>query len=162
MFEARGVRVISTQISAEWVKQHQDMYSMFMYFLLLMAALVTIVGGLGLMGMMGINVLERTREIGVMRALGASNGDIQVIVIVEGAAICAISWAISVLASIPITAALTYGSGMTLFTMPMPIIYNINGSIGWLLFTLALGALASALPARRASRLTVKDTLAYE
>ena len=45
---------------------------------------------------------------------------------------------------------------------PMPAVYGMTGIIAWLLFTLFLAAIASALPARRASRLTVRDTLAYE
>ena len=130
--------------------------------MLFMAALIAIVGGLGLMGTMSINVLERTREIGVMRAIGASNGDIQSIVIVEGLVIGLISWAISIFISIPITNVLTYGVGMAIMTSPMPAVYGVSGIIAWLVFTLILATIASALPARRASKLTVKDTLAYE
>jgi ABC-type lipoprotein release transport system permease subunit len=44
----------------------------------------------------------------------------------------------------------------------MPTVYGVSGVLAWLLFTVVLGSLASALPARRASRLTVRDTLAYE
>jgi ABC-type lipoprotein release transport system permease subunit len=44
----------------------------------------------------------------------------------------------------------------------MPAVYGMTGIIAWLLFTLFLASIASALPARRASRLTVRDTLAYE
>ena len=114
------------------------------------------------MGTMSINVLERTREIGVMRAVGASNGDIQGIVIVEGMVIGLISWAISILLSIPITGVLCFGVGMAILTAPMPAVYGMTGIIAWLIFTLVLATIASALPARRASRLTVRDTLAYE
>jgi putative ABC transport system permease protein len=114
------------------------------------------------MGTMSINVLERTREIGVMRAIGASNADIQGIVIVEGMVVGLVSWAISILLAIPITGILCFGVGMAIMTSPMPAVYGLSGIVAWLVFTLILAAIASALPARRASRLTVRDTLAYE
>jgi ABC-type lipoprotein release transport system permease subunit len=57
---------------------------------------------------------------------------------------------------------LTYGVGMQILQVPMSPTYNAMGIIGWLIFTILLGSLASALPARLASKLTVRDTLAYE
>jgi putative ABC transport system permease protein len=57
---------------------------------------------------------------------------------------------------------LCYGMGMAILTAPMPVVYGASGVLAWLVFTIALGSLASALPARRASKLTVRDTLAYE
>jgi hypothetical protein len=53
-------------------------------FLLIMALLTAIVGSIGLTGTMGMNVMERTREIGVMRAIGATDGQIMRTVMVEG------------------------------------------------------------------------------
>jgi putative ABC transport system permease protein len=83
-------------------------------------------------------------------------------VIVEGMVVGIISWAISILLAIPITGILCYGVGMSLLTSPMPAVYGVTGIVAWLIFTLVLASIASALPARRASRLTVRDTLAYE
>jgi len=162
LYKKRGVQVGSTQLSAEWIEQQKDQTDIFVYFMLVMASLIAVVGGLGLMGTMSINVLERTREIGVMRAIGASNSDIQAIVIIEGLVIGLISWGISIFISIPITNALAFGVGMAILTAPMPAVYGANGIIAWLVFTLVLATVASALPARRASKLTVRDTLAYE
>jgi len=73
-----------------------------------------------------------------------------------------ISWAVSIFVSFPITVMLTYGVGMTLLTAPMPTVYGITWIATWLIFTIVLGTLASAMPAYRASSLTVRDTLAYE
>ncbi len=162
LFKERGIQVGSTQLGAEFIQGQKSQTDVLVYFMLLMAVLIAIVGGLGLMGTMSINVLERTREIGVMRAIGASNGDIQSIVIVEGMVIGLISWAISILLSFPITGVLTYGVGMAVLTAPMPAVFGMSGIIAWLIFTIVLATIASALPARRASRLTVRDTLAYE
>jgi len=91
-----------------------------------------------------------------MRAIGASNWDIQTIVLVEGMVIGILSWAISIFVSIPITNVLCYGVGMAILTAPMPTVYGVSGVLAWLLFTIVLGSLASALPARRASKLTVR------
>jgi putative ABC transport system permease protein len=162
LFEERGVQVTSTQLGTQFIEDQKAQTDILVYFMLVMASLIAIVGGLGLMGTMSINVLERTREIGVMRAIGASNLDIQTIVIVEGMVIGILSWAISIFVSIPITNALTYGVGMAILTAPMPTVYGVSGILVWLLFTIVLGTLASAMPARRASKLTVRDTLAYE
>jgi putative ABC transport system permease protein len=162
LFEQRGIQVGSTQLGADFINSQKATTDILVYFMMVMAVLIAIVGGLGLMGTMSINVLERTREIGVIRAIGASNLDIQGIVIVEGLAVGLISWAISILLSFPITGVLTFGVGMAVLTAPMPAVYGLNGIIAWLIFTVVLATIASALPARRASRLTVRDTLAYE
>jgi putative ABC transport system permease protein len=162
LFEGRGVQINNTQLGADFIQNQKDQTDIFVYFMLVMAGLIAVVGGLGLMGMMSINVLERTREIGVMRAIGASNGDIQGIVIVEGMVIGLISWVISILLSIPITVVLSTGVGLAILTAPMPAVFGISGIVAWLVGTLLIATLASAIPARRASMLTVRDTLAYE
>jgi putative ABC transport system permease protein len=162
LYQAEGISIESTQLGAEFIRDQKAQTDILVYFMLAMAGMIAIVGGLGLMGTMSINVLERTREIGVMRAIGASNGDIQGIVIVEGMVVGLISWAISILFAIPITGILCFGVGMAILTAPMPAVYGVTGIIAWLIFTIVLATIASALPARRASRLTVRDTLAYE
>jgi putative ABC transport system permease protein len=162
LYSAHGISIGSSQLGAEFIRDQKAQTDILVYFMLGMAAMIAVVGGLGLMGTMSINVLERTREIGVMRAVGASNADIQGIVIVEGLVIGLISWAISIFFAIPITGILCFGVGMAILTAPMPAVYGTTGIIAWLIFTLVLATIASSLPARRASRLTVRDTLAYE
>ncbi|MBI3175531.1 MAG: ABC transporter permease [Chloroflexi bacterium] len=162
LYEANGIQFGSAQLGADFIRDQKAQTDILVYFMLAMATMIAVVGGLGLMGTMSINVLERTREIGVMRAIGASNGDIQSIVIVEGMVVGLISWAVSIVLSLPITNILCYGVGMALLTSPMQAVYGLSGIFAWLTFTLALAAIASAWPARRASRLTVRDTLAYE
>jgi putative ABC transport system permease protein len=162
LYEANGIQIGGTQLGADFIRDQKSQTDVLVYFMLVMATMIAIVGGLGLMGTMSINVLERTREIGVMRAIGASNGDIQSIVIVEGMIVGLLSWIISIALSIPITGVLTFGVGMAILTAPMNPVYGVAGIVAWLIFTLVLATIASALPARRASRLTVRDTLAYE
>jgi putative ABC transport system permease protein len=162
LYEKSGIQFGSSQLGADWIRDQKSQTDVLVYFMLGMSIMIAIVGGLGLMGTMSINVLERTREIGVMRAVGASNLDIQGIVIVEGMVIGLISWTISILVSIPITGILCFGVGTAIMTSPLPVVYGTSGIIAWLIFTLFLATFASALPARRASRLTVRDTLAYE
>ena len=130
--------------------------------LMVMVILAAAVGSIGLMGTMSMNVVERTREIGVMRAIGASNGDIQAIVIVEGMVIGLISWVCAWALSYPISFMMLRIITAAMLSDPIPLTYTLEGVFVWLGVVVALSALASVLPARSAARLTIREVLAYE
>jgi putative ABC transport system permease protein len=161
-FDQVGIPVAQVQTKVEFTSQQAASIDVLAYFLLVMAVLIALVGGLGLTGMMSMNVLERTREIGVMRAVGASSGAILRIVIAEGMLVGIISWVLAAPLSIPITLMLNQGVGTAIFTVPMDFYFNWQGLALWLVGVLALGALASAVPAWSAARLTIRQVLAYE
>jgi putative ABC transport system permease protein len=162
VYAEHGIPVAGSMLGAEQIQDTKSTFDIFIYFFLVMSTLIAVIGGLGLTSTMSINVMERTREIGVMRAIGASSWNIQSIVIVEGMIICLISWIISLLISVLLTNVMTSGVGLLIFGKPLTVVYGWDGIFFWLLGILGIGILASALPARGASRLTVKDTLAYE
>jgi putative ABC transport system permease protein len=137
-------------------------FDVIIVFLLFMAVLLGVVGGLGLMGTMSINVLERTREIGVMRAVGASNGSILRIILVEGMIIGLLSWTIGGIIALPASRVLTDTVGMALLQAAPSYIFSTSGAILWLGIVLVVAFLASFMPARRASQLTVREVLSYE
>lgn len=146
----------------EIIEQQKYRVNLLITLLLLMGILIAVVGGLGLMGTMGINVLERTREIGVMRSLGAETPVIFQLVVVEGLLIGLISWALSLVVAIPIIQFLDDRMGMALMTVPLVYMFSTTGMFVWLGVILILATVASLLPARNAVRLTVRDVLAYE
>jgi len=109
-----------------------------------------------------MNVLERTREIGVMRAIGASNGAIRRIVVTEGVMVGLLSWLIALGLSFPLSYLICVGEGLALLKRPLDYVYNWEGVIIWLGLVIAISAVASLWPAINAGRLTVRDALAYE
>ena len=137
-------------------------FDIIVYLLSAMGVLIATVGALGLTGTMSTNVLERTREIGVMRAIGATDGAIQRIVVVEGVLIGLISWLIGAALAYPAGAAISSGVGQVLFSTALPYTFSSTGVITWFFIVSILATLASFLPARNASKLTVREVLAYE
>ena len=131
-------------------------------FLLIMAILTAVVGSMGLTGTMGMNVLERTREIGIMRAIGADDRAVMRTVIAEGVVIGMLSFALAVLLSIPFTYLLSTIVSLAIFQSPITTVFTYTGYAIWLGLVLVLSALASILPARNAARLTIREVLAYE
>jgi putative ABC transport system permease protein len=131
-------------------------------FLVMMATLIAVVGSIGLAGTMSLNVLERTREIGIVRAIGASDRSVTGLVMVEGALIGLMSWVLGVLLSFPISSAMSNAINLALFGAPASFIVSPTGYALWLVVVLALSVLASIFPARNASRLTIREVLAYE
>ncbi len=161
-FSEAGIGVSSTVTGTETVIQQRFSIDILVYVLLVMAVLIAIVGGLGLMGTMSMNVMERTREIGVMRSIGAVDMSIMQLVVVEGMVIGVISWALGAVLSIPITQGLDTVLGISLLNAPLEYVFSSDGLVIWVIVVIFLSALASILPARNAVRLTVRDILAYE
>ncbi len=131
-------------------------------FLLIMAILTAIVGSMGLTGTMGMNVLERTREIGIMRAIGADDRAVMRTVIGEGVVIGSISFVLAVLLSVPFTYLLSTIVSLAIFQSSITVVFTFMGYGIWLGLVVLLSTLASIVPARNAARLTIREVLAYE
>jgi putative ABC transport system permease protein len=158
----RGFKVSGMQTGAETRKQSAQMVNILVVFLLAMALLTAVVGSIGLTGTMGMNVLERTREIGVMRAIGAVDFAIMKSVVFEGALIGLLSWAAALLVSFPISFLLLKIITEAMVKTPIPLAFTLEGIVIWLGVVLGLSMFASLLPARNAARLTIREVLAYE
>jgi putative ABC transport system permease protein len=161
-FRSQGFHVSQARTGDSTMKTAADSLDILVNFLLIMALLTALVGSIGLTGTMGMNVLERTREIGVMRSIGAVDREIMRTVIVEGLVIGGISWLLGALLSFPITYLLSSIISSAIFQSQIAIHFTYTGFLIWLLVVLALSALASILPARNATRLTIREVLAYE
>ncbi|MCA9925851.1 MAG: ABC transporter permease [Anaerolineales bacterium] len=161
-YRRSGFRVQQMATIAQLRTIISSVFNIIIIFLLFMAVLLGVVGGLGLMGTMSINVLERTREIGVMRAIGASDRAVLRIVLLEGVIIGLISWIIGGIIALPVSKILADAVGTALLQSPPSYVFSTGGAILWLFTVLVLAAFASFLPARGASRLTVREVLSYE
>jgi putative ABC transport system permease protein len=161
-FRAVNMLVDTTETLTERRDQIEFQFNILIVFLLIMAALLAVVGGLGLTGTMSINVLERTREIGVMRAIGASDRSIRQIVIVEGVVIGLLSWLIGTALAWPISRLLADAVGQSFLRRSLNFEFSLLGVGLWLAVVLIVAMVASLFPAWRASRLTVREVLSYE
>jgi putative ABC transport system permease protein len=161
-FRRLGLRLTSNQTIIDLRKQIAAQFNVIIVFLMVMAVLLAVVGGLGLMGTMSINVLERTREIGVMRAIGASDRAVIQIVLAEGILIGVMSWAAGTVLAFPLGFGLNRAVGQAFLNAVPAYAFSLTGAALWLAIVIVLAAVASVLPAWNASRLTVRDVLAYE
>lgn len=161
-FKAAGLQVSMTEPMYTVRERAQFQFDLLIIFLLIMAILLAAVGGLGLMGTMSINVLERTREIGVMRAIGASTGSVLGLVLVEGLLIGGISGLLAGGVALPLSRVLSHAVGVLMLQVPLTYEFSMVGLLIWLALVLFIAGLASLIPALRAAKLTVRDVLSYQ
>ena len=130
-------------------------------FLVIMAVILAAVGVIGLSGTMIINVFESTREIGVMRAIGASHASIYQVFVTEGIVIGLLSWAGGVVLSVPMSFGLVALLSSSI-GVPLSYAFSWEAVAGWLVIVTAISAFASLLPAFNASQVSVRDAISYE
>ena len=160
--KSRNLRLTSSVSMADRRRVIDEHNSVIYIFLIVMALLLVLVGGLGLMTIMSINVLERRREIGVLRTIGATRRRLLLILLGEGALIGALSWflalPLSYLISVPLG---NFAAGRILQT-ELSSATDPTGAILWLVIVFLFGAAASYLPALNATRTTIRELIDYE
>jgi putative ABC transport system permease protein len=160
--EHEGVRARGSSSKAESRFAFDQHMVMIYVFLIVMSAIVGSVGGLGLTTTMSLNVLERRREMGVLRAIGATPRVVWLIVVVEGLVIGILSWAIAAVLAWPVGKALGDLLVKALLNGGVDFRFEPLGLLIWLLVSLSVSAAGSFFPAWKASRTTVREALAYE
>ncbi len=159
--EARGIKVAISVTEPENRQGNEAQFGLITSMMLALAIIVAMVGGIALMGTLSISVVERTKEIGVLRAVGARSGTIMGMFLMEGALQGSFSWFIAVPLSLLISPGLANALGQTMFSANL--YYQFNGAaiVAWLVIILVISTLASIIPARNATRISVRDSLAY-
>ncbi len=126
------------------------------------ALISLLVGGIGITNTMYTAVLERTQEIGVMKAIGARNSDVLGIFLIESGLLGTAGGIIGIIIgagiskSVELGANVAFGPGTIVAAFPWYLI------VGALVFSFVVGAVSGVLPARRASKLKPVEALRYE
>ena len=160
--EVQGMTVQTSQFMEEARRVMEDHLLMVAGFLGVMALLMIVVGGLGLASTMSLAVLERTREIGVLRAIGARHRTIFAMLQVEGLVVGVLSWVIALPLSIPMSVVLGQAFGRIMLPVPVTFVPQLSAVLQWLGVVLVVSIVACAWPAFRATRITTAAALTYE
>lgn len=125
------------------------------------AMVMGVVGGIGLMGSLSISVVERTREIGVLRSIGGTSPVIMTMFVLEGVIQGLMSWLVAVPLAYVIARPISALLGQTIFQTNLDFAFNTTAVFIWLLAVLSIAFLASLIPAHAATRVSVRESLAY-
>ena len=131
-------------------------------FLVAVAAISLLVGAIGIMNTMYTSVLERTKEIGTMKAIGAKNSDILFIFLSESGLLGLIGGVIGVLCGYLVSKTIEFIAINSLHTTLLKAAVPGYLLFGCLAFAFLIGALSGAIPAMNAAKLKPVDALRYE
>jgi putative ABC transport system permease protein len=153
--------IIDEDTLTEQTASQIDSLSVLVILLFILAVIIAAVGSIALSGALGINVLERRREIGVLRSIGAGNRAIATLFITEGVLIGWLSWLIAIPFSIATGNRLTQAVESALGA-DFIYVYSPLSSLFWFVIVTVLAVFASWTPTRQAIEVSVRESLSYE
>jgi putative ABC transport system permease protein len=127
----------------------------------LMLALLSVPSLIAILNTLAIGVIERTREIGMLRAIGAARGQVRRMIVAEALLLAAIGTAFGILGGLYLSYLMVAGlsaSGVFRMEYSFPLASILAATAAGLIF----GVLAALLPARQASRMEIIKALRYE
>jgi len=157
-----GIQPLSSGTNAESRFAFDQHMLMIYVFLVIVSTLIGGVGGLGLATTTSLNVLERRRELGILRAIGATPAAVGSIVVGEAVVVGLLAWAAAVVVAWPVGRAVGNLLVMVLFKNRLESTYLAGGVAVWLTVSLVIAVAASAVPAWHASRRPIREALGYE
>ncbi len=157
----RGVFGIGGDATVQTAQTLIAQFDFIIALLAMMAVIIGVVGSIALSGTLSLSVMERIREIGVMRAIGASSWAVARLFIGEGLILGWLSWLIALPLSLPAGRIMVIAMGQA-FRNEYVYHYSPVGAVLWLAIITVLSVLASWFPARSAMRISVRESLAYQ
>jgi putative ABC transport system permease protein len=158
-FRDAGIEVSSIQRMEDAKQGILDHLVIILSILTMASTVVVVVGVLGLTSALALGVVQRTREFGVLSAIGATPGAVARVVWFEALALGALGWAASLVIALPISWALESIVGNIFFRAPLEFYVSPVAAAAWLGIALVLASIASLAPARRAAGLSVREAL---
>jgi putative ABC transport system permease protein len=160
-FERQGIEVSGMTRMRDMRQGILDHLVIILSLLTAASLVVVVVGSLGLTSMLTLGVVQRTREIGILGAIGATPATIARHVWIEALLIGVLSWVAANVLSVPLSWALETTAGNIFLKTPLDFHLSPAAVGGWLALVLVLASISSFYPARRAARLTVREALSH-
>ena len=160
--EKEGKETFEVSTSEQILESFSNVFGIVQAVLVGIAAISLIVGGVGVANTMYTSVLERTKEIGTMKAIGAKNSDIMFLFLIESGLLGLIGGVIGVLIGLGLSKLAEYFATVQLGTNLLQASTSTSLIIGALIFSFLIGAISGVLPAFQASKLKPVDALRYE
>lgn len=161
-FDLRDYEIASSSTGNTFRRDLGAAFDIFAFTLLGVSLLIAIVAGLGLAGTMSLNVLERTREIGVLRSIGAATNTIRVMYVTEGFLVGLLSFVLAVPFVPLVTVILNEFLGQISAQRSLPYATSATGIAIWFGLVTMVSILSSVSPAQRASQISIREALSYE
>jgi len=162
--DEQGILILQAMSRADINAIVREHYNITMQTFMFIIFMMVVVSGFGLAATMNTQTSERTKEIGIMKAMGASRKQIMKIITAESIFIALISWGVAALLGVPFG-----GFSVSIFgdmVLETPLVFNVIPLLisyaAWLFFTLVIGYFASKSCAKRAGKMSVKNSLAFE
>jgi putative ABC transport system permease protein len=157
-----NLQVLYVMMQAERVKIIYDHLKIILVTIVFFALLVLVVSAIGMASATSINIMERTREIGVLRAIGATPKIINNLFVAEGMIVSVISIFLGLLLSWPLSIVASKFFGNLMLEVDLSFSFSKTGFVITLIATLIFGWTASRIPARKAIKVSTREALAYE
>jgi putative ABC transport system permease protein len=143
------------------IEDLEYIFGVLRFFLLAIASVSLIVASLGIMNTTLMSVMERTHEIGVMKAIGAKNWNILFLFLMEAGVVSVVGGAFGCIAGIFAAKAISFGI-YSFFGVEIAAIFKIEVLLGGVAVAMLVGILSGLYPARKASRMSPVEAVRYE
>ena len=151
--------IVTVKDQAAFAEEQREPIDQFVLIIFALLGLALIIAVLGIVNTLALSVIERTREVGLLRAIGLSRGQLRRMITLESVVISVLGALLGTVMGLVFGIALMYSlrdEGLEVISVP-------SGQLAiFLLLSLVIGVLAAVFPARRAARLDVLEAIATE
>jgi putative ABC transport system permease protein len=151
--------VVTVKDQGEFAKEQREPIDQFVLMIFALLGLALVIAVLGIVNTLALSVIERTREIGLLRAIGLSRGQLRLMITLESVVIAVLGALLGVALGLGFGVALMYAvrdEGLEVISVP------VVQLVVFLVLSVVIGVLAAVFPARRAARLDVLRAIATE